>query len=216
MLRGVIVVLITVLAVGLTVPMFMGDSDSDSDMEMISYCAGGIIPIFDENTQPMVMSYDDNALIKSTLEEDYGVRMSSPLQFSGAKAAEHCAFFADGYVPQYCTSTELTRNNEFLGNIHMVGTGDGPSAVLGVIQSDDIHSKSDVVAAVTDSLIQHLIFDCVDATSDPWIAQLSEKHMEGGAATTKSTIDGLPIPVLLELTGSPGNYLWKILVGSAT
>ncbi|MYJ27854.1 MAG: hypothetical protein F4097_03685 [Cenarchaeum sp. SB0672_bin_9] len=101
-----------------------------------------------------------------------------------------------------------------MGNIHMVGTNDGPSAVLGVVQSDTITSGMEVVTIVTDSITEN-VFDCMGGISGPWIEQLSERHVVE-RLTTKSTINGLPMPVLLELTGSPGNYLWKILIGNAT
>lgn len=159
------------------------------------------------------LSYDDNDLIRYKLEK-HNIEMSPSLKFSGAKAAEYCSFFADGSVPLYCTSTELVRNGEFLGNVHMVGTNDGPSAVLGVVQSDTITSGMEVVTIVTDSITES-VFDCMGGISGPWIEQLSERHVVE-RLTTKSTINGLPMPVLLELTGSPGNYLWKILIGNAT
>lgn len=205
----VIIILIAVTIPAVTLISYSGlQPETETQLAEPYLCADDF-----EDALPITsVSYDDNDLIRSALEKHH-IQMSSSLKFSGAKAAEYCSFFADGNAPMYCTSTELVQNGEFLGNIHMVGTDDGPSAVLGIVQSNTIQSGKEVAIAVADSVIENT-FDCVGGTSGPWIEQLSKKHV--ASMTTRSTINGLPAPVLLELTGSPGNYLWKILIGNVT
>ena len=158
------------------------------------------------------MSYGANDAIRDTLLQS-GIEMSSAVTLSGAQAAQFCSFFEGGGAPPYCTSTELTADGRFLGNVHMVGTSERPQAALGVVQTDAIWS-TDAVAAVAGAMIVHLACDCPDKTAVQWIGDVSERHHRGAATTTKSTIDGLPAPVLLEVTSSQDHYLWKILVGA--
>ena len=46
-----------------------------------------------------------------------------------------------------------------------------------------------------------------------WVDQTVRRHLEGDSPTTRSSVEGLPIPVLLEATRTGDGHLWKILVG---
>ena len=48
-----------------------------------------------------------------------------------------------------------------------------------------------------------------------WVDQTALRHASGDSPTTRSSADGLPLPVLLEVTRAPDGHLWKILVGPA-
>lgn len=212
MRRSILITVIVLIGVGASAPVLMYNLDQQPAIETQAsesfICADDLT-----ESEPSVMplSYDDDNLIRSALER-HDIQMSSSLKFSGEKAAEFCSFFADGSVPAYCTSTELVRSGEFLGNIHMVGTADEPSAVLGVVRSDAMPSGVHTVVAVTDSIIKS-VFECTSGTSALWIGQLLDRHTRESTVATKSTMDGLPTPVLLELTGTSDNHLWTILIG---
>lgn len=213
MRRSILVTVIILIGVGISALVLMynlGQQPEIETQESESYICADDLAEGELYVAPL--SYDDNNLIRSALER-HNIQMSSSLKFSGEKAAEFCSFFADGTIPVYCTSTELVQSGEFLGNVHMVGTTDEPSAVLGVVRSDTISSDVRTVVAVADSIIGS-VFECTGGTSALWIGQLSDRHTRESAITTKSTMDGLPMPVLLELTGSSGNYLWTILIGN--
>lgn len=213
MRRSILITVIILIGVSISALVLMYNLGQQPEIEKQaseSYICADDLTESELSVTPL--SYDDDNLIRSALER-HDIQMSSSLKFSGEKAAEFCSFFADGTVPVYCTSTELVQSGEFLGNVHMVGTTDEPSAVLGVVRSDTIPSGVHTVAAVADSIIGS-VFECTGGTSAFWIEQLSDRHTRGSTMTTKSTIDGLPIPVLLELTGSSGNYLWTILIGN--
>jgi hypothetical protein len=48
-----------------------------------------------------------------------------------------------------------------------------------------------------------------------WVDQTVRRHLEGSSSTTRSSAEGLPLPVLLEATRTGDGHLWKILVGPA-
>lgn len=48
-----------------------------------------------------------------------------------------------------------------------------------------------------------------------WVDQTALRHASGDSPTTRSSVDGLPLPVLLEVTSVSEGHLWKILVGPA-
>ena len=213
MRRSILITIIILIGVSMSALVLMYNLGQQPEIE--TQASESYICADDLNERELSvtpLSYDDNNLIRSALER-HDIQMSSSLEFSGEKAAEFCSFFADGTVPVYCTSTELVQSGEFLGNVHMVGTTDEPSAVLGVVRSDTIPSGVHTVVAVADSIIGS-VFECTGGTSALWIEQLSDRHTRESTMATKSTINGLPTPVLLELTGSSGNYLWTILIGN--
>lgn len=166
------------------------------------------------------MSYGAAEAIRSELAE-LGIEMSSPIRLSGDAAAEYCTFFA-GRPPERCVSTELRGpGGGFLGNVHMVGTDAGPAVVLGVVQSDAGASQRYQISAVAGALVRQLVCDCWTEVSPggfdsvrAWVDETARRHLEAGETTTASRIDGLPRPLLAEVTRNDGGHLWKILVGA--
>ena len=144
------------------------------------------------------------------------------------EAVEYCSFLAGDSEPvSYCTSTELEVGGEFLGNVHMAGTTAKPVLALGVIQSDDTISQRSQIITLADSMLRHTTCDAQHGrmncpydsfprglgSAESWIDHTIQRHAEGGGINTRSAIDGLPVPVLLEITGNDDGHLWKILVG---
>ena len=180
---------------------------------------------FQEDT--VYISYDDGDAIRQDLDAA-GITMSSAVTLYNNEAVEYCSFLADdSQSVSYCTSTELEVGGEFLGNMHMAGTTAKPVLALGVIQSDDAISQRNQIVALADSMLRHTTCDTqhdqIDCpygafpeeldSAESWIDRTIQRHTEGGGVNTRSAVDGLPVPVLLEITGNDDGHLWKILVG---
>lgn len=175
---------------------------------------------------PIDFSYvDSNSIMKSSLASK-GVFMSNALKISGDSTAKYCTFYVDVEKQnsiEYCTSTELTdSDNEFLGNIHMVGTMDSPDAVLGIIQTDPYMSNLDYVKTTYQIMVESLVCDCWQ-TQKPgnfesvsaWIDVAKSHHLEAKSITSSSKINGLAQKqLLLEVTTNTEGYLWKFIISN--
>lgn len=169
-------------------------------------------------------SYDVNFELQSILKS-HGIMMSNPLRLTGDAIQEYCDFFDDPKIQQqihYCTSTELRdENDNFLGNIHMVGTPDSVHIAVAIVQSDPFVSQESDIAIISDAMINSFVCNCweqkspggFDTVSD-WIGTAKQHHLEAKRITSKSEIDGLAQKqILLEITTNTEGYLWKLLVG---
>lgn len=177
------------------------------------------------------ISYEDEDAIRQDLEAA-GVMMSSAVTLYDGEAVRYCSFLAGDSQPiSYCISTELEVDGEFLGNVHIAGTAAKPVLALGVMQSDGAVSQRNQIAALVDSVLRHTACgmqsgagqiqggcpygsfpDGLDS-AESWIGHTIQRHAEGGGVNTRSAVDGLPVAVLLEVTGNDDGHLWKILVG---
>jgi hypothetical protein len=166
---------------------------------------------------------DSNSIIKASLASK-DVLMSNPLKISGASVTKYCTFYGDvekQNTVEYCTSTELKDSEgKFLGNIHMVGSLDSPSAVLGVIQTDPYMSDLDSIKIIYQVMIDSLVCDCwqdlkpgnLESVS-AWIDAAKSYHLEGKRTTSDSQIHGLAHKqLLLEITTNTQGYLWKFII----
>lgn len=177
------------------------------------------------------VSYGDGEAIRQDLEVA-GIMMSSAVTLYNDEAREYCSFLVGDSRPvSYCTSTELEIDGEFLGNVHMAGTAAKPVLALGVVQSDGTVSQRGQIAALVDSMLRHTACDEQSGagqipnscpygsfpegldSAESWIGHTIQLHAEGSGINTRSAVDGLPVPVLLEVTGNDDGHLWKILVG---
>ena len=61
----------------------------------------------------------------------------------------------------------------------------------------------------------HAAFPDGPDSVERWVDQTVRRHLDGGSPTTRSSVEGLPLPVLLEATRTGDGHLWKILVGPA-
>lgn len=163
-------------------------------------------------------SYDTNADIRQSLSI-HDVDVSTPLVLRDDTAAQYCTFFADSPAEPYCTSTEMTYNGKFLGNIHMVGDVNRPIAALAVIQSDDETSEKPQISTVWRTMIEHLVCDCWAevrpggfGTVQDWVDTVDIIRQD--TSHTVSHIDTLPIDVMMEITPNESGYMWTLLVGS--
>ena len=168
---------------------------------------------------------DSNSLMKSSLAAK-GISMSSALKISGGSIAKYCAFYSDvekQNTIEYCTSTELKDSDgKFLGNIHMVGSMDSPSAVLGVIQTDPYMSSLDDIKSTYQVMVESLVCDCwqdqkpgnLESVSS-WIDAAKSHHLEATNTTSSSKIAGFAQKqLLLEVTTNTEGYLWKFIISN--
>lgn len=164
------------------------------------------------------LDYDANTDIRQSLRM-HGVDVSVPLVLRDDMAAQYCTFFADSHPEPYCTSTEMTYDGKFLGNIHMVGDVERPVAALAVIQSDNKISEKSQISAVWSTMIEHLVCNCwaevrpggFDTIQD-WVDTAVMIHQDTNS--TISRIDTLPIDVMMEITPNESGHMWTLLVGS--
>lgn len=175
---------------------------------------------------PIDFSYvDSNSLMKSSLAAK-GIFMSSALKISGGSIAKYCTFYGDTEKQnsiEYCTSTELKDSDgKFLGNIHMIGSMDSPSAVLGIIQTDPYMSQIDSVKAIYQVMVESLVCDCwqdqkpgnLESVS-AWIDAAKSHHLEATGTTSSSKIAGFAQKqLLLEVTTNTEGYLWKFIISN--
>ncbi len=175
---------------------------------------------------PIDLSYvDSNSLMKSSLAAK-GISMSSALKISGGSIAKYCTFYGDTEKQnsiEYCTSTELKDSDgNFLGNIHMIGSMDSPSAVLGIIQTDPYMSQIDSMKAIYQVMVESLVCDCwqdqkpgnLESVS-AWVDAAKSHHLEATGTTSSSKITGFAQKqLLLEVTTNTEGYLWKFIISN--
>ena len=174
---------------------------------------------------PIDLSYDSNSLMKSSLASK-GIYMSSALKISGGSIAKYCAFYVDIEKQnsiEYCTSTEIKDSDgKFLGNIHMVGSMDSPSAVLGIIQTDPYMSNLDDIKIIYQVMVKSLVCDCwqdqkpgdLESVSS-WIDATKSHHLEATGTTSSSKLTGfVQKQLLLEVTTNTEGYLWKFIISN--
>ena len=166
---------------------------------------------------------DSNSILKSLLASK-GISMSSPLKISGSSLSKYCTFYSDTEKQnsiQYCTSTELKDSDgNFLGNIHMIGSMDSPSAILGIIQTDKQMSSLDSIKSIYQTMVESLVCDCWQdqkpgnlKSVSAWIDTAKSHHLEGKHITSNSKINGLAQKqLLLEVTTNTEGYLWKFII----
>lgn len=166
---------------------------------------------------------DSNSILKSSLASK-GISMSSPLKLTGDSITKYCNFYKYNTTQntiQYCTSTELKdSDNNFLGNIHMIGTTASPNAVFGIIQTDPQLSQLDSIKITYQIMVESLVCDCwqdhkpgkLESVS-AWIDAAKSHHLDGDRMTSNSKISGFPEKKLfLEITTNAEGYLWKLII----
>ncbi len=121
---------------------------------------------------------------------------------------------------EYCTSTELTVGDEFLGNIHMVGLADDPKVVLVLLQADPSMSNMRLIDSTFDVAIDSVVCPCWEdvtpdgfsSTSD-WVDGLQQFHLSDTKPHSKSKQLSLYGKTLqLELTENSGGYVWQLFI----
>lgn len=169
-------------------------------------------------------TYDElNSKLKQNLELE-GVLMSLPIKLADRKSlAEFCTFFENEDIQnqvEYCTSTELRDSEEnYLGNIHMVGSKQMPKIILAVIQSDPFMKNLPSVKTVFSNLIEDLVCDCwndvkpsnIETVAD-WVEKQREFHTSDTKPTSKSNLNLSGMQLQMELTTNTQGYLWKLLI----
>ncbi|MFB5598012.1 MAG: hypothetical protein ACE5RJ_03230 [Nitrosopumilaceae archaeon] len=165
---------------------------------------------------------DANYELKQILQEN-DISMSSPIKLDDLRAIwSYCNLFEgdEQKLVEYCTSTELKDSDEnFLGNIHAVGTPVEPKLIMALIQVDPFLNQKENAKTVFSVLVDHIVCDCwhtkniqgksLDELADEHI----EFHISGGKPTSKSSI--IPLEgrsIQMELTTNSEGYLWKLFV----
>ena len=162
--------------------------------------------------------YDSNADIRRDLSA-YDIEVSEPLVLYDDRAAQYCTFFVGSPPEPYCTSTEITYDGRFLGNIHMIGNDTQPVTALAVIQSDDRMTEILQISAVWHVMIENLVCDCWAEvrpggfnTINDWIDMAAMIQL--GTHSTVSRTEGLPVGVMMEITPNESGHVWTLLIGS--
>src|SRR5574338_541021 len=177
-----------------------------------------------ETSQQSSVYVEANSLLKQKLAEQ-NLQLSSPIKLSKpADIQKYCSFFTDKEkqsLVQYCTSTELKdKDNNFLGNVHMVGSVDQPKIVMVLIQTDHDMSQIDSVKTIYDTTIRSLVCDCWDVQKPgnlenvgQWVDGLKQFHLSDTKPHSKSNViklDGKSLQ--LELTTNDDGYFWKFFI----
>lgn len=165
-----------------------------------------------------------NELIKEKLESQQ-IHMSSPIKLSRQDDLQkYCSFFTDPAkqeLVEYCTSTELKdMNNEFLGNIHMVGSPNEPKITLVLVQVNQTMGQIDSVKTIFDTTVQSVVCDCW-AQQKPgglnnigqWVDGLQQFHQSGSESHSKSNdliLDGKTMQ--MELSQNEDGFLWQFFI----
>lgn len=167
---------------------------------------------------------ESNKILQQNLAK-HDLHLSSPIKlFKSGDIAKYCSFFTDAEkqsLVEYCTSTELKdKDNNFLGNIHMVGSVDEPKIAMVLIQTDSEMSQLDSVMTVYDAVVQSLVCDCW-AEQKPgnlenvgqWVDGLRQFHLSDTKQHSKSSVIDLEGKSLqLELTANEDGYLWQFFI----
>ena len=167
---------------------------------------------------------DANYRLKQVLEKN-DISMSSPIKLSNPRAIlSYCNLFEgdEQKIVEYCTSTELKDSNDnFLGNIHAVGTSESPKIIMALIQVDPFLNQKEDAKTVFSALVDQIVCDCWNSKiiQGKSLDELADEHIEfhiaGGKPTSKSNViplDGKSIQ--MELTTNTEGYLWKLFVTS--
>lgn len=170
-------------------------------------------------------TYDEaNSVLKQSLQSD-GIMMSSPLKFQKQQDLDKwCKFLSDPEkqkLIEYCTSTELKdQNDQFVGNVHMVGSSIAPSLVVVALQSNPYLDNIAQVKTIFDTVTKELVCDCwntvkpggYDAIGD-WVNALRDFHNAGNQPHSQSkTIALASKHMQISLTTSTEGYVWKMLI----
>jgi len=165
---------------------------------------------------------DANYQLKQILQEN-DISMSSPIKLDDLRDIwSYCNLFEgnEQKLVEFCTSTELKDSDDnFLGNIHAVGTPEEPKLIMALIQVDPFLNQKEDAKTVFSVLVDHIVCDCwhtkniqgksLDELADEHI----EFHISGGKPTSKSNI--IPFDeksIQMELTTNTEGYLWKLFV----
>jgi len=169
-----------------------------------------------------------NYQLKQILQEN-DISMSSPIKLDDLRDIwSYCNLFegAEQKLVEYCTSTELKdADDNFLGNIHAVGTPEKPKLIMALIQVDPFLNQKEDAKTVFSVLVDHIVCDCwykkiiqnqtsvqgksLDESADEHI----EFHIAGGKPISRSNI--IPLEgksIQMELTTNTEGYLWKLFV----
>ena len=165
-----------------------------------------------------------NSNLKASLLS-HEINMSRPLQFfTQADINQYCHFFSDDKkqaLVKFCTSTEIKdKNDNFLGNINMVGSTRAPGLVIAAVQSDPVMSNLNDVKTVFSAVINETTCDCWDKEKPRGYATLSDMidaFRDFHIANKKPNSSSQSVPLgsehfELELTTNQNGYLWKLLV----
>ena len=165
-----------------------------------------------------------NKLIKEKLESQQ-IHMSSPIKLSRQDDLQkYCSFFTDPAkqeLVEYCTSTELKDiHDDFLGNIHMVGSPNEPKITLVLVKVNQTMGQIDSVKIIFDTTVQSVVCDCW-AQQKPggldnigqWVDGLQQFHQSGSKPHSKSNeliLDGKTMQ--MELSQNEGGFLWQFFI----
>ncbi len=177
----------------------------------------------DFDAQALDFDYTINSKIAEKLE-DKGISMSLAVKISTPSGIKkYCMFFEDAVKQgqiQYCTSTELLdQGDNFVGNIHMIGTVQSPKLVIVVLEIP--FGETDNVIPIFDTVIDVTVCDCWEQESpggfadvSDWINALNEFHRHANVGiTTKSSVIALEDEkIQSELTTTHTGKLWKLFV----
>lgn len=167
-----------------------------------------------------------NGLLREDLSKQ-NVAMSSPVRLQSQEAiAKYCSLFSDERqqsLVKYCTSTELKdAKGKFLGNIHMVGSGEMPQVVMTLIQTDPLMSELDTVKTVFHTVIDDVVCKCWEdirpsgmSSPNDWIDGLKQFHQSDTQPHSRSTQLKLGQKTIqLELTTNNDGYFWQLFIYS--
>jgi len=206
----VIAAIVTVLVI---LPNISNQSTSNTDQSQIS-------PL------DLDFTYDEaNSNLKTTLLSN-DINMSRPFQFyTQSDLNQYCHFFSDEKkqaLVKFCTSTEIKdKNQNFLGNINMVGSTRAPGLIIAAIQTDPMLVNLNDVKTIFSAVINETTCDCWDkekprgyATISDMIDAFRDFHIAG--KKPNSSTQSVPLGsehFEIELTTNQNGYLWKLLVG---
>ncbi len=182
-------------------------------------------PLQQEEPMPKMSGYvESNRILQQNLAK-HDLHLSSPIKLSRSEDIEkYCSFFTDEEkqnLVEYCTSTELKdKNDNFLGNIHMVGHVAEPKIIMVLIQTDSEMSQLDSVMTVYDTVVQSLVCDCWTEQKPgnleniaQWVDGLRQFHLGDTKPHSKSSVVELEGKSLqLELTTNEDGYLWQFFI----
>ncbi len=179
----------------------------------------------DQMSVEMDFTYKDaNANLKDALKSQ-NIAMSSPIILKDkAGIDKYCTFLKDKEkqkLVEYCTSTELRdSSNNFLGNIHMIGSPSFPRLVIVLIQVDPLMGQLDDVKTIFSTVTEKLVCNCWQEkkpsgfeTVDSWVDGLHKFH----TSDTKLHSQSKPISLegktmRIELTTNTEGYIWELLI----
>lgn len=180
-------------------------------------------PQIEQKEQPLTY-LTINELIKEKLESQK-IHMSSPIKLSRQDDLQkYCSFFTDPAkqeLVEYCTSTELKDvHDDFLGNIHMVGSPNEPKITLVLVQVNQTMGQIDSVKTIFDATIQSVVCDCW-AQQKPggldnigqWVDGLQQFHQSDSKPHSKSNelvLDGKTMQ--MELSQNESGFLWQFFI----